>query len=164
MDRRVAARNSHVDVETENEVRTRELLHVPDDFFIALAFGDELVAPMRKWMRAGGSDPQSGFAGERSELAPQFDHVFARMGDRRTNLCAQLDYRLMHLGLDLFLQQNFAAFEDFLNVRAQLARLRIDDGEFLFDAEGECVIRGGHARGMNLSQKIDVVIPSEATA
>src|SRR2546421_5570761 len=140
MDSRIAARNSHVRVETENEVRTRELLHVADDFFVALAFGDELVAPMRKGMRAGRSDPQPGFARQRSELASKLDYVLARMGDRRTNLRAQLDDRLMHLGFDLFFQQNFAALENLLNVRPQLARLRIDDGEFFFDAEGERVI------------------------
>jgi len=48
-----------------------------------------------------------------------------------------------HLGLDLFLERNFAVFQNFVNVRAQLARLRIDDGEFFLDAEGENMIFGG---------------------
>jgi hypothetical protein len=47
----------------------------------------------------------------------------------------------VHLGLDLFLEQNLAALENFLDVRPELACLRIDDGEFLFDTEGKDVIR-----------------------
>ena len=146
VDGRFAVRNSDVDVEAEDEIRPRELLHVPDDFFVALAFGDELIAPVRKRMRAGRSDPQPGFAGERSELAPELDDVFARMRDRRTNLGAQFDDRLVHLGLDLLFQQDLAALEDFLDVRPQLARLGIDDREFFLDAEGEGVVRGGHVK------------------
>ena len=70
--------------------------------------------------------------------------MLARICNRRTDFRAKLDHRLVHLGLDLFLQQNFAAFENFLNVRSQLARLRIDDGKFLFDAQGVDVIFRSH--------------------
>src|SRR6184192_3528959 len=38
-------------------------------------------------------------------------------------------------GKVLLLEQNFSALENFLNVRPQLARLRIDNRELLFDAE-----------------------------
>src|SRR2546423_2225472 len=43
--------NSDVDVQSENQVRARERLHIANNFLIALALGDELVAPMRKRMR-----------------------------------------------------------------------------------------------------------------
>src|SRR3954469_16905182 len=46
----------------------------------------------------------------------------------------------MHLGLDLLFQHDLAAFQDFLDVRAQFPRLRIDDGEFFLDPEREPMI------------------------
>src|SRR4051812_21674155 len=95
-------------------------------------------------MRADGGDPQVRLVGERRELAPQFNDVFARVRDRGADLSAKLDDRLVHLRLDLFLQENFSSFEDFLNVRTQLPGLWIDDREFLFDPERERVVRGGH--------------------
>ena len=50
---RFAIGNADVHVQSEDEIRAREQLHVFDDLLIALAFGDELVVPMRKRMRAG---------------------------------------------------------------------------------------------------------------
>src|SRR6266478_10095767 len=41
----------------------------------------------------------------------------------------------MHLGLDLLFQQDLAALENLLDVRPQLARLRIDNRKLLFDTE-----------------------------
>ena len=56
-----------------------------------------------------------------------------------TNLRAELDDRLVHLRFDVFFQCDFAVVENLLNVGAQLARLGIDDLEFLLDPEGENV-------------------------
>ena len=41
----------------------------------------------------------------------------------------------MHLRFDLLFQRQFAAFENFMDVRPQFARLGIDDRELLLDAE-----------------------------
>ncbi len=46
----------------------------------------------------------------------------------------------MHLGLELFLQRELATLENFLDVRAQFARLRIDNRELLLDPECEDVV------------------------
>ena len=56
-----------------------------------------------------------------------------------------LDHRLVHFGFDLLLEDDFAAFENFLNVRTQLARLRIDNREFLLDTKSVGVIFRRHA-------------------
>src|SRR6185369_14820975 len=55
--------------------------------------------------------------------------------DVATDAGAHFDHRLDHLGLDLFAQQHLAFFEYLGDVRAQLARLRIDDLKFLFDTQ-----------------------------
>src|SRR5207245_8820047 len=71
----------------------------------------------------------------------------ARVFNRIANLSAELHDGLVHLRFDLLFQQDLAALEDFLNVRPQFACLWIDDREFLFDAESECVLPGAHAGG-----------------
>src|SRR5438067_795590 len=48
--------NTNMNVQSENKVRARQLLHVLDDFVIALALSNELIAPVRKWMRADRGD------------------------------------------------------------------------------------------------------------
>ena len=52
LDRGLALGNPDVDVQPKNEIGPGQQPHVLDDRFIALAFGDELIVPMRKRMRA----------------------------------------------------------------------------------------------------------------
>jgi hypothetical protein len=59
----------------------------------------------------------------------------------------------MHLGLDLLFEKYFSAFENFVNMRPQLARFRIDDRELLFDAESKRMFLRTHGRGRNVPQK-----------
>jgi hypothetical protein len=77
-----------------------------------------------------------------------------RVLDRIANLGAQLDDRLVHLGFDLLFEHDLAALENFLNVRTQLARLRIDNGEFLFNAESKRVLLRAHD-GAQMSPKTE---------
>src|SRR6266568_4038882 len=57
----------------------------------------------------------------------------------------------MHLRFDLLFEHYLAALEDFLNVRTQLARVRIDNRELLFNPESEGVLLGAHSgAGMSL--------------
>ncbi len=84
-----------------------------------------------------------------------------RVDDRLANFGAELNNRLMHLGLDLLFERNLPAFEDLLDVRPQLARFRIDDRELLFDAESKCVLLRAHGGAANVGQKQLAVIPSE---
>src|SRR4029453_4152156 len=116
------------------------------NFLVAVALCDLLVAPVRERMRADRRDFQSSFGRQLSKLAAEIDNVRARVLDRIANLRTQLDHRLMHLRLDLLFQNHLAALEDLLNIRTQLARFRIDNREFLFDTEGECVLLRAHRR------------------
>jgi hypothetical protein len=50
----------------------------------------------------------------------------------------------MHLRFDALFQLHLAALQNLLDVRPQLPRLRIDDLEFFFDAEGEDVVFRAH--------------------
>jgi hypothetical protein len=70
-----------------------------------------------------------------------------RIDNRLANFSAELNDRLVHLRLDLLFERNFPALENFLDVRPELACLRVDDGEFLFDTESEDVFLGAHAGG-----------------
>src|SRR4030095_9206361 len=100
-------------------------LHVPHNFLVALALSDELITPMRKWMRANRRDLEFATRGQRGPTTPQFRYMRSGIIDIAANFRAQLDHRLMHLGLDLLLESNFAVFQNFMNMRAQLTRLRI---------------------------------------
>src|SRR6266481_5625029 len=79
-----------------------------------------------------------------------------RVVDRIANLGPEFDDRLVHLGFDLFLEQDLAALEDFLNVRLQLARLRIDNRKLLFDTESVGVVLGAHC-GAQMSLKTNAL-------
>src|SRR5207248_2254871 len=48
--------DTNMNVQSENKVRARQLLHVLDDFAVALALSNELIAPVRKWMRTDGGN------------------------------------------------------------------------------------------------------------
>src|SRR5260370_38721166 len=78
----------------------------------------------------------------------------ARMLDRIANLSAELDHGLMHLGFDLFFEQDLAAFENLLNMRLQLARLRIDNRELFFNAESISVLLLAHRSHKSLSKHV----------
>src|SRR5947209_20510833 len=67
-----------------------------------------------------------------------------RIDDRLADFGSELNHRLVHLRLDLLFEHDFSALEDFMNMGAQLARFRIDDGEFFFDTEREYVLLGAH--------------------
>ena len=61
--------NSDVHVQSEDEIGARQLLHVFDYFLVAFALGNELIAPMRKRMRARRRNLQSAPACELGQLA-----------------------------------------------------------------------------------------------
>src|ERR1700676_142028 len=79
------------------------------------------------------------------KLAAQVGHVFARIDNRLANFRAKLDDRLVHLRFDLLFERDLAALENFLDMRAQFARLRIDNRELLFNAESVGVVLFAHA-------------------
>src|SRR5437763_7486778 len=90
-----------------------------------------------------GSDAKTAGVSERGQIAAQLGDVLAGIGDVPANFSSQLDDRLVHLRLDLLLEHDLAALQDFLNVRTQLARLWIDDGKLLLDPQGEDMRRLG---------------------
>ena len=147
----LAVGNSDVHVQSEDEVRARDLLHVFDDGGVALVHRDQLVHPMRERMRAGRCDFQSIVRREHGELAAKLNDLLPRTTRITANLRAKLDDRLVHLRLDVLFQNHFAVGQNFLDVRTQLARFRIDDLKFLFDAESENVIASAHGNQTRLA-------------
>src|SRR5450755_2420269 len=95
-------------------------------------------------MRAGRSDLESITRRQRGEFAAKLDHLLARATRVAANFGPQFDDRLMHLRLDVLFQDHLAVRENFLNVRAQLTRLRIDDLKFFLDSKSEDVVARAH--------------------
>lgn len=82
--------------------------------------------------------------GETDDGAPQPGHVLAGGGDVLADSGAHLDDRLVKLLLDLVGEPVLALGEHLLDVRLQGPGLRIDELEFLLDAQSE---RGTSAHG-----------------
>ena len=74
---------------------------------------------------------------KRRDRAAQASDLGARLGHGAAGPRADLDDALVHLGLDLLAQDHLAALKNLGDIRAQLARLGIDDLVFLFDADRE---------------------------
>src|SRR5436190_9494372 len=87
---------------------------------------------------------QTASASQNGEFATKSDNMLTGIANRLTNLRAKFDHRLVHLGLDLFLERDLAAFEDLVNMRSQFTRFRIDDGKLFFDPESVDVIFRDH--------------------
>ena len=60
VDRRLLVGHRDVDVHAEDQQRTRKLLQLFDDVFVALAGRDDLVDPAGEGMRSGGDDLEVG--------------------------------------------------------------------------------------------------------
>src|ERR1051326_5109335 len=58
----------------------------------------------------------------------------------------------MHFRFDLLFEDDLAALDNFLNMRPQVTRIRIDERKFLFNTEVECVLFRPH-RGLEISFK-----------
>ena len=69
--------------------------------------------------------------------APELDDVGARLLNIRADAGADFDHRLMHLRLDLLAEDHPPLVDHLGDVRAQLARLRVDDLKLFFDSERE---------------------------
>src|SRR4029077_14640309 len=81
--------NADVHVQTEDEIRARELLHILNNFLITLAFGDELISPMRKRMGAARCDFQPAAVRESRKFASQIDDVSAGIDNRLADFRAE---------------------------------------------------------------------------
>src|SRR5450631_295171 len=105
-------------------------------------------------MGAGRGDFQPIARREHGELAAQLNDLLPRTTHITANLRAKLDDRLVHLRLDLLFQNHFAVGQNFLDVRTQPARLRIDNLEFLLDAESEHMIASAHAKQARFATRL----------
>src|SRR5690349_24982979 len=90
-------------------------------------------------MRGRGDDCESVLLREPGDDAAQARDVRASFLDVAANTRAHFHHRLDHFRLDLFAEKHLAFFEYLGDVRAQLARLRINYLKFLFDAERELI-------------------------
>src|SRR5439155_22165635 len=96
-------------------------------------------------MRACGRNFQALLSGDLCQLAAKLDNLLSRRRRVAADFCAQLDDRLMHLGLHVLFQAHVAVGENLLNVRTQLPRVGINDLEFFLNPESEDVIALVHS-------------------
>jgi hypothetical protein len=88
MDRHLAICDPDMDVQPKDEVGARNLLHIFDDFLVALPFGDELIVPMRKGMRAGGGNFHPAPRRQTRQMTAQLDNMETRILHRLTDFGA----------------------------------------------------------------------------
>src|SRR5207248_3444578 len=86
---------------------------------------------------AGGRDLEVAPGGQLHDPAPQAHDLLAHLGGRLADVRADLDDRLVELRLHLLAQDQLPLLEQLGDVRAQLARLGIDDLVLFFDSDVE---------------------------
>ena len=91
-------------------------------------------------MRAGRGDAQAHPLGRLGQLAAGPDNFFGELFDRRADLRADLDDRLVHLALDVIAERRRARGEQLRHVGPQLPRVRVDDLELFLDTDREGVM------------------------
>ena len=137
-DRRFAVLDAHMHVQTEDQVGARHQLQILNHLGVARVRIDLLRAPVGKGMRRSGHQHQVVLLRQLDHLPPQIEEVLARLLDRSADARAHLDHRLVHLGLDALFQPPLALGQHLgRDVRAQIARHRIDGLVFLFNADRE---------------------------
>src|SRR6185503_8111640 len=87
------------------------------------------------------------------DRAPELDDIQARFLNVRANTGADFDHRLMHLRLYLLAENHAALVHHLGDVRAQLARLGVDDLKLFFDSKSE--VRHFNSRIANRGLQID---------
>src|ERR1035437_1855614 len=135
----------------------RDSLHILDNRVVALIGINFLFSPIGKRMRVSSGEAQTVFARQSDDGAAKLTNFFARLLNVVANARADLDHALMHLGLYRFLELDLALSNDLgINVRAQIARHRIDGLILFLDTDGEAW--AGHDR--KLAQRISTIFGS----
>ena len=144
IDCRLAIRNSHVDVQAEDEQGPGQLLEFLDDAVVPEARGQDLVLPVGEGVGAGGGHGQADTLGTARQFVAYAEDFVLELMHVLAYLRAHLDNGLVELPLDLIPQRRRARFEQLRDVGAQPPRLGIDYLELLLHTEREAV---GHAEG-----------------
>ena len=138
VDGRLAVLDADVHVQSEDQIRARDNLHVFHDVQVALVGINLLLAPVCERMRPAGRQAQPARLGESYHVAPQPDQLVSRLFDVVTDARAHLDHRLVHFGLNGFLQDRLALGDDLhVDMRPQIAGFRIYGLVFFFDTDCE---------------------------
>src|SRR3569623_729309 len=103
MHSQVARLYAHMHMQPKNEVGTCGFLHFLHYLKIARMIRDQLVLPMRIWMRTCCPDAQTLLTGQHGYRTAQFANFFPVLPGGAANVCAHLHYGLVHFGLYLVL-------------------------------------------------------------
>src|SRR2546425_164749 len=144
-----------MNVQAKNEERPSNSLQLLDQQLVSFIVKDLLVLPARKRMRRGGDNHQISFCRQARDDAAQAGNIRARFLNVLADAGADLNHRLDHLRLDLLAEDHLAFFQEFRDVRTQLARFRINNLEFFFDSQRELV------KHMNASKMRTTGLPED---
>src|SRR5216683_61738 len=131
--------NTNVNVQAKDQQRPSHSLQLLNQQLVSLIIENLLVLPARNGMRRSGYDLKAILLGQRCNNTSQVRYVGPRLLNVLAHAGAYLNHRLDHLGLNLLAENHLAFVKKLRYVRAQLARLRIDDLKLLFDAECELI-------------------------
>ena len=107
LDGRLAVLDADVHVQSENQVGARDHLQVFHDDAVALVGIDLLLVPLRERMRAAGGECAARSARARPMIWRRMSRISSlRLLDVLADAGADLDDRLVHLGLDALVQQH----------------------------------------------------------
>jgi len=130
-----------VNVHAEDQKRARELLEFLDDVFVAFAGRDDLIDPrLKNGMSAGGSDLEAGAFGGGDEFTARAMHTRMRSSPTSSQILepvSTIDWCISCL--TLLDDVGRGGGDELQHVRTQLARRRINDLKFFFDADREAV-------------------------
>ncbi len=134
----LAILDADVHVQAEDQVGARHHLHVLDDVEVARRRDRCPARASRRTDACRRRKPQAVLPGQVDHRRGAASDVVLRFLDVAADAGADLDHRLVHLGLHALVQEQLALLDDFgVDVRAQIARDRIDGLVFLFDPDGE---------------------------
>ncbi|MNL41779.1 hypothetical protein D3C87_1642030 [compost metagenome] len=137
VDGQVLVLDAHVDVHAEDQVGAGHVLQVVDQHLVAVLVGDVLGLPVAEGVGARGHDLEAVLLGQAGDRRAQLHDVLGGLGDVGADVGADLDDRLVHLGLDALAEDHAPLFEHDRDVTAKLPRLGIDDLVLFLDPDGE---------------------------
>ena len=136
LDRLVGIVDRDVDVHAEDELASRDVLHLVDERAIAVAGRDALALEEAEGVRAGGADSKPLLARDAADVAANLAQLLRDLARRMTDGRRDLEHRLHQLRVDDRLELVPGdRGEHGVDVLDEVERLRVEEHVLLLDSE-----------------------------